>query len=359
VSFAQKIVVTHCAQAVYTVHGPRPCTRHVHGRLHGPTRPVRGRVHGPFKSVYNAVYTRIRVHRRYKAVYAPYTRPCTGPIHSRIHGPCTRPVYGSVNVRVHGPCTRPRTRPVVYMAGRPMRPCTRSQTARYGRLRPLRPCTRPVHSPFTAVYTAVYDGPYTAVRHVHTSTPQLKGRVRAMYTSVYTASTQSCTWQVGLHSRVHGPRRHVTAVGRVHGRNVPCTRSCTRPIYSRVHVRLHGQCTRPRTRTVCRNGPHTAVACRLGTGTWPGRPTCRIHGPDGPCTRPCNSRVHGHYTAVYALCRRPKTAVYTASVHGRKRPCTRPVHCRVHEPIRPVHSRIHDTLHGRVRPSTAVYGRVD
>ena len=29
------------------VHGPRPCTRHVYGRLHGPTRPVRGRVHGP------------------------------------------------------------------------------------------------------------------------------------------------------------------------------------------------------------------------------------------------------------------------------------------------------------------------
>ena len=23
------------------VHGPRPCTRHVHGSLHGPTRPVR------------------------------------------------------------------------------------------------------------------------------------------------------------------------------------------------------------------------------------------------------------------------------------------------------------------------------
>jgi len=82
------------------VHGPRPCTRHVHGRLHGP-----------FTAVYTAVYTRIRVHRRDKAVYAPYTRPCT--------------------------------RPVVYMAGRPTRPCTRSQTARYGRVRPV-----------TTVYTA-------------------------------------------------------------------------------------------------------------------------------------------------------------------------------------------------------------
>jgi len=217
---------------------------------------------------------------------------CTPPIQGRvraIYTAWTRPVLS----RIHGTCTRPRTRPVVYMAGRPIGPCTRSQTARYGRVRPV-----------TAVYTArsqpihgsVY-GRYTAVRHVHTSTPQLKGRVRAMYTSVYTASTQSCTWQVGLHGRIHGPRRHVTAVGRVHGRNAPCTRSCTRsctrPIHSRVHVRLHGPCTRSRTQTVCRNGPHTAIASRLGTCTRPGRPTGRIHGPDGPCIRPCNGRVHG------------------------------------------------------------------
>jgi len=62
---------------------------------------------------------------------------------------------------------------------------------------------------------------------------------------------------------------------------------------------------------------------------------------------------------VYALCRRPKTAVYTASVHGRKRPCTRPVHCGVYEPIWPVHGRIRNTLHGRVRPCRRpVHGRV-
>jgi len=186
---------------------------------------------------------------------------------------------------------------------------------------PSRPCTRPVHSLFTAVYTAVYDGRYTAVRHVHTSTPQLKGRVRAMYTSVYTASTQSCTWQVGLHGRVHGPRRHVTAVSRVHGRNGPCTWSCTRPIHSRVHVRRHGPCTRPRTRTVCRNGPHT----RPQRAVWE-----RVHGPVGlPVVYTAQTAlVHGRvtaeytdrYTAVYALRRRPKTAVYTASVHGRKQP---------------------------------------
>ena len=117
-----------CTRPVYTVVY-WPCIWRVHGRLHGPTRPVRGRVHAPFTAVYTAVYTRIRVHRRYKAVYSPYTRPCTRPVHSCIDGPCTRPVHGSVNVRVHGPCTRPRTRPVVYMAGRPTGPCTRSQTA--------------------------------------------------------------------------------------------------------------------------------------------------------------------------------------------------------------------------------------
>jgi len=164
----------------------------------------------------------------------------TGRVHGRVHGPsCTWQVGLQGHVHV----------------------LRRHATAVCG---PSRPCTRPIHSPFTAVYTAVYDGRYTA-----------------------------CTWQVGLHGRVHGPRRHVTAVGRVHGRNAPCTRSCTRPIHSRVHVRLHGPCTRSRTRTVCRNGPQTAVACRLGTCTRPGTPACRIHGPDGPCTRPCNGRVHG------------------------------------------------------------------
>ena len=160
----------------------------------------------------------------------------TSRVHGRVHGPSC--AWVGLPGHVHVP--------------------RRRATAVCG---PSRPCTRPVHSSFTAVYTAVYDSRYTAVRHVHTSTPQLKGRVRAMYTSVYTASTQSCKWQVGLHSR--------------------------------VHVRLHGPCTRSRTRTVCHNGPHTAVSCRLATCTRPGWPTCRIHGLDGPCTRPCNGRVYG------------------------------------------------------------------
>jgi len=159
----------YCSNTLPTsrVHGPRPCTRHVHGRQHGPTRPVRGRVHGPFTAVYTAVYTGIRVHRRYKAVYAPYTRPCTRPVHSHIHGPCTRPVHGSVvfvytgrvHGRVHGPsCTWQVGLPGhVHVPGR-LRPVTTVYTARsqpihgsvYGH---TQPCTC---SSTRAVYTVAY-----------------------------------------------------------------------------------------------------------------------------------------------------------------------------------------------------------
>jgi len=179
------------------VHGPRPCTRHVHSRLHGP---------------FTAVYTRIRVHRSYKAVYAPYTR------HSRIHGPCTRPVHGSVSVRVHGSCTRPRTRPVVYMAGRPTGPCTRSQTARYGRVRTV-----------TAVYTArsqpVHGSVYSRVRR------PLHGRPTRAY--IYTAVKRPCTRHVDVH--VHGHYTVVYMAGRP-------TRPCTRAETARCG---RGPCTRP------------------------------------------------------------------------------------------------------------------
>ena len=158
-------------------------------------------------------------------------------------------------------CKRPHTRPVVYMAGRPTGPCTRSQMARYRRVRPV-----------TAVYTArsqpVHSSVYGRVRRL------LHGCPTRAY--VYNAVKRPCT------RYVHGPRRHVTAVGRVHGRNTPCTRSRTRPIQS----------TCSSTRAV-NTAAYTAVACRLGTCTRSGRPTCRIHGSDGPCTRPCNGRVHG------------------------------------------------------------------
>ena len=232
------MVVTHCARAVYTARVP------VHGRLHGPTRPVRGHVHGP--TARSRPCTQPCTHAY---VYTAVTRPCTRHIHGCVHGqytavytdgPCTQPVHGSVNVRVHGP----RTRPVVYMAGRPIGPCTRSQTARYGRVRPI-----------TAVYTArsqpVHGSVYGRVRrplHGRPTRAYVYAAVKRPCTHLSTRPVQSCTWQVGLYGRVHEPRWHVTAVGRVHGRNAPCTRSCTRPIQSRVHVRLQGQCTRPRTR---------------------------------------------------------------------------------------------------------------
>jgi len=55
------------------VHGPRPCTR-----------PVRGRVHGPFTAVCTAVYTAV-------------TRPCTRHIHGRVHGQYTAVYTGHVD----------------------------------------------------------------------------------------------------------------------------------------------------------------------------------------------------------------------------------------------------------------------
>ena len=147
----------------------------------------------------------------------------TGRVHGRVHGPsCTWQV--GLPGHVHLP--------------------RRHATAVCG---PSRPCTRPVHSPFTAVYTAVYEGRYTAVRHVHTSTPLLEGRVRAKYTSVYTASTQSCTWQVGLRAVYTGrddtlrPWAVYTAVthhvhGRVHVHAQPCTCSSTRAVYTAAYT---------------------------------------------------------------------------------------------------------------------------
>jgi len=105
----------------------------------------------------------------------------------------------------------------------------------------------------------------------------------------------------------------------------PCTCSFTRP------------CTWPRTRTVCHNGPHTAVTCRLGTCTRRGRPTCCIHGPDDPCTRPSNGRVHGRCTRY---------------VDGRKRQCTPPVYTAENGPARGPYTAVYTRRYG---PYTAVY----
>jgi len=247
-----------CTHAYVYTAVTKPCTRHIHGR-----------VHGQYTAVYTAVYTG-HVHGPYTALYMFV---CTGRVHGRVHGPsCTWQVGLPGHVHV------PR-RHATAVCG-PSRPCKRPvHGSVYGRVR------RPLHGPPTHAYV------YTAVkrpctRHVHVRVHGRDGTLRpwAMYTAV---------------------RRHV------HGR--------VRPIHSRVHVRLHG----PHTWTVCRNGPHTALVWERVHGPV-GKPTCRIHGPDDPCTRRVTAKYTGRYMAytpaVYALCRRPKTAVYTASVHGRKWP---------------------------------------
>ena len=112
------------------VHGPRPCTRHVHGHLHGPTRPVHG-------------WCR-------RAVCTAHTRPCTGRVYgTAVIRPCTgrfRGQYTAAKTRVHGPCNGHTTR-------------------------------------YTAVYTAVYTTRYTAVYTARTR-PQngrLHGRGRPVH----------------------------------------------------------------------------------------------------------------------------------------------------------------------------------
>ena len=118
------------------------------------------------------------------------------------------------------------------------------------------------------------------------------------------------------------------------------------------------------------NGLYTALACHLGTCTWPGRPTCHVH--DGPCTRPCTRPVYTNiyravygpctwlvYTAVYWPCiwrvHGLVTAVYTyACVHGRERTGrvlgrARAVSDRVDGRVRAVYRDV-----GRVHGSCAV-----
>ena len=172
-SFANKIVVTHKARAVYTARVP----------VHGTYTAVYTVRHGPYAAVYTARSRPCTQPCTHAYVYTALIRPCTRPVHSRIHdhvhGPYTALqmfVYtGRVHGRVHGPSCTWR----VGLPGHVHVP-RRHATAVCG---PLWPCTRPIHSPFTAVYM---------------STPQLKGRVRAMYTAstvVYMAGrpTRPCT----------------------------------------------------------------------------------------------------------------------------------------------------------------------
>ena len=94
------------------------------------------------------------------------------------------------------------------------------------------------------------------------------------------------------------------------------------------------------------NGPHTAVACRLGTCTRPGRPTCHVH--DRPCTRPGTRPVYTNiYRAMYGPCPWP---VYTAVYW----PCTRPCIWRVHGLVTAVYTYacVHGCVHGVNGPCT-------
>jgi len=162
----------------------------VFGRVHGAyTAPYTGRVHGHVRAVHTTVYTtRIRprthvyvykgrVHGRVRAIYTAEndgrtrlcnvscirprtrgrigscTRQCTGWVHGRFRS-CTLAVYTAVfghlhsayTARVLGRYTAVYKGRVwaVYTAGRPTGPCTRSQTARYGRVRPV--LSRPVYT---------------------------------------------------------------------------------------------------------------------------------------------------------------------------------------------------------------------
>jgi len=136
------------------------------------TERVHCRVHGPSCTWQVNLPGRVHVPRRHATTVCGPLRPCTRPVHSPftavLHGRPTRayvytavkrPCMRHVHVRVHGQYT------VVYMAGRPTRPCT------------LGPWT---------VYTAI-------TRHVH-------GRVHVSYTAMY-----MFVYTGRVHGRVHGP----------------------------------------------------------------------------------------------------------------------------------------------------------
>jgi len=118
----------------------------------------------------------------------------------------------------------------------------------------------------------------------------------------------------------------------------------TRPlldVYTAENGRLYGPYTAVQAYMGRVHGPYTAVYMfmytdRIYTAAYTARAvyTARTRlctQADTACSRPRNGRVyvytghvHGHHTAVYSRCTRPKTAVCTV-IHGR-------VHVRVHGP---------------------------
>jgi len=91
VSFAKKIVVTHCARAVYTARVP----------VNGTYTAVYTVRHGPYAAVYTARSRPCTQPCTHAYVYTAVTRPCMRHIHGRVHGQYTA-VYTD---HVHGPYT--------------------------------------------------------------------------------------------------------------------------------------------------------------------------------------------------------------------------------------------------------------
>ena len=237
-------------------------------------RPVHGRVHSRVHTHTCTPPLQGRVRAIYTAVYTARTRLCKCS--------CTRAAYTAR--RVHG--------------RRPTGPCTRSQTARYRRVRPV-----------TAVYTARSRSVYGRVRR------PLHGRPTRAY--VYTAVKRPCTRHV--HVRVHGQYTVVYMVGS-HTR--PCTRAETAR-YAYTCLRVQGPCTHVYgTSTQPKTAVYTAVH---------GRVTCRVYGH----VWAVSARVHGSVLAVCTAVFLPFSAVYIARTRPCNGPCTWPLHGRVQGPSAP------------------------
>jgi len=174
--------------------------------------------------------------------------PCTWHVHGRLHGPYAAAVFTARLQTVHDPFTARVGQPP--LQGRVRSVYTAADTSR------TQSCTRAVHTSHTRLCTYMFV--YAARVHGGVHGP-------------------SCTWQVGLHGRVHSPRRHVTAVC---GPLPPCTQPLhghVRDMYTAVYTFVytgcvHGRAHRPS--CICR---HMAV----------------YTGPDSPCKLPCNGQVHG------------------------------------------------------------------
>jgi len=226
--------------------------------------------------------------------------------------------------------------------------CTQACTA-HGRVRAVysavfTPRNRPCNVLYAAAYTVVYG--------VH----------------VYTARTRP--WTRPIHGRVHRRVHMYTARPQQWTRALPS-------VYTAVHGRGHHpythRCTRPRTRPV-HGRVGTAVYKACGSVHGPCIPPCngcvpgRVHGrvDTRPRTRPCRRRVHGRVAVdtVRVLGRRAVRDVLHGRVH--EHDCVEAVYPCVHTArvtaVRPCTRPAHSHLHSRVHVYTACRGpcaRVD